>query len=162
MECWGYGEKAASSESAPTVDNSSQTPEVAEQTEDTQPETRAVSRTGFCIGSVSVYMSIAEDHLYRMVNYANAGLDDQLNVALLGQQAGIAVSVSNEISSSISADAPEDAKNLVRSIDKFDEKLTEYHANFEELNEQKITRGLQDLIDDFLDAQGKAEYYCGS
>ena len=97
-----------------------------------------------------------------MVNYANAGLDDQLNVALLGQQAGIAVSVSNEMSSSISADAPENAKKLVRSIDKFDEKLTEYHANFEELNERKITRGLEDLIDEFLDVQGKAENYCGS
>ncbi len=108
-----------------------------EQTEDTQPEVSAASKRTFCI-DVSTYLNIAESNLYEMVNYANDGLDDQINVALLGQQAEIAASISNDVWGRISVRAPEDAKKLGRSIDKFNEKLTEYDANFGELNDRKI------------------------
>ncbi len=168
LECWGYEEKAASSESAPTVDNSSQTPEVAEQTNDTQPETSAVSKQEFCLVHLDLYLENVDKSLFRLVSYVNAGLDDPWNVSEMRKQAGIDIPISDSLLRGASdglgfgAVAPEDAKKLGRSIDEFNEKLMEFDADLEELNERKVTRRLQDLIDDFLDVQGKAEDYCGS
>ena len=147
-------EPAANSEANQTANST-------ERTEDTQPETSAADKRTFCI-NLSVYMNSVESDLVNMVNHSNDGLDDPLNHYNVGFYAHVAASVGNDMWSTISVRAPEDAKKLGRSIDKFNEKLTEYDAKFEEASDREILRGLEDLVDDFLDIQSDVGDYCGS
>ena len=97
-----------------------------------------------------------------MVNTANEGLDDPSNVSLLHYKAKLAIGISNNFWPFVKyRGVPDDTGKLVRSIDQFEEKLTEYHANFDESNERKIIRGLQHLLNEFVDVQGEVEDYCG-
>lgn len=154
---------ADSAEEPAANSEADQTANSAEQTQDTQPEANAASKRTFCI-DVSTYLNIVDSNLYEMVGYANAGLDDELNVRLLYQQAEIAASISNDVWGRLSFRVPKDAEKLGRSIDKYNEKLTEFNfdANSGQLNDRKTYRGLEDLVDDFLDVHGKVEDYCGS
>lgn len=152
---------ADTSEEPAANSETNQTTNSKEQTNDTQTEIDARNRRQFCTNMPTI-LNIVENHLFNMVEYANAGLDNQVNVILMGNEAGITAGVSNGDWRTRNLPAPTDNKKLGRSIDKFNEKLTEYHANFEEASERTITRGLQDLIDDFLDIQSDVEDYCGS
>ena len=71
-------------------------------------------------------MSAVDLHIYEMAGYANAGLDDPLNLTLLQNESELNSSYTSESLDWINV--PSEATKLHRSLEDYSEKLAEFNA----------------------------------
>ena len=152
-------EQATSSETNQTANNAQQTPEPEQQEEklskEEEKEMHRRENGAYCNGVFS-YLSQMDRQLYELMADANADLEIPINVQLMKQQAMFAVEAGERTPSQV----PQDAKKLGRSVEKYHEKVTEFHGDLDQASAKKIHRSLGNLVDDFVDLHGDFEGFC--